>query len=67
MGIENCPFCGGTHIGQNECPFPLCPRCQKRAADRIFLGSTGEGHICGECWQQDRADTDNGELTNLTP
>jgi hypothetical protein len=32
----------------------LCPRCLVNPLDPIFLGKPGEGHICGDCWQQDR-------------
>jgi len=32
-----------------------CPRCGS-AIDKssIYLGKDGEGHICGDCWVQDR-------------
>lgn len=34
---------------------PFCPRCIEKplGPKPIFLGP--EGHICGECWEQDRA------------
>jgi hypothetical protein len=37
---------------------PLCPRCLQHplGINPIFLGHEGEGHICGDCWQQDRDD-----------
>ncbi len=36
----------------------ICPRCQQRPADKVLLGKEGEGHICGECWKQDRVAAD---------
>jgi hypothetical protein len=32
----------------------ICPRCHLLPADNALLGNAGEGHICGECWTQDR-------------
>ena len=32
----------------------LCPRCHERPLDPVLLGSKEEGHICGECWEDDR-------------
>lgn len=33
----------------------ICPRCGTNRIDRALLGTEAEGHICGDCWQQDRA------------
>lgn len=33
----------------------LCPRCRENLRDKSFLGTRIEGHICGKCWQDDRA------------
>ena len=33
---------------------PFCPRCLTRHIDLALLGTEGEGHICGKCWEEDR-------------
>lgn len=51
MSIENCPTCGGTHIGQNKCPFIVAP-CVVCGNDTILACSdcaieTGNSvHVC---------------------
>lgn len=49
-------------LGFSHQPIPwsmgICPRCRNRAADPVLLGRTVEGHVCGECWREDRADDD---------
>lgn len=32
----------------------LCPRCRNRPYDRALWGKENEGHVCGECWKDDR-------------
>ena len=32
----------------------LCPRCLTRRIDPVLIGSKEEGHICGNCWLEDR-------------
>jgi hypothetical protein len=32
----------------------LCPRCGINQIDPVLLGTENEGHICGQCWTQDR-------------
>jgi hypothetical protein len=33
----------------------ICPRCGVNRIDRVLLGTEAEGHICGQCWTNDRA------------
>jgi hypothetical protein len=47
-GVDN-----GPHF-VNE-PAGLCPRCKANPIDPVFLGTEGEGHVCGQCWMDDRA------------
>ena len=55
MSIENCPTCGGTHIGHNDCPFTLAP-CVVCGMPTIFacsdcaIDSAGKQsvHVCGK-------------------
>jgi hypothetical protein len=35
MNIENCPECGGTHFGSNECPIKHPPK--SRGLDHVLL------------------------------
>lgn len=35
MNIENCPDCGGTHLGSNECPIKHPPKL--RGLDHVLL------------------------------
>lgn len=40
-------------------PRNTCPRCKNSLGSRpIFLGTESEGHICGDCWENDRAAED---------
>lgn len=44
-------------LASNEQKASVCPRCRTNPIEPnpIFLGTETEGHICGECWKQDRA------------
>ena len=53
MGIENCPNCGGTHIGSNKCPFisapcVVCGEATILACSDCAIDSGGKNsvHIC---------------------
>lgn len=52
MIIENCPACGGTHVGSTKCPYRLAP-CVVCGLPTILACSdcaidTAESvHVCG--------------------
>lgn len=55
MTIENCPECGGTHIGSNECPFPAAKR--RAAAWKpdvvLYHGHCTDGFAAAwACWKR---------------
>lgn len=45
-------------LGFRQQPIPwsrsLCPRCRRYPVDLALLGTKEEGHVCGECWKDDR-------------
>lgn len=53
--LENCPKCGGTHIGSYECPFVSKP-CVVCGVDTIFAcsdcainsGGRNSVHVCNK-------------------
>jgi hypothetical protein len=59
--IQNCPICGGTHFGSNQCPFIVAP-CVVCGQMTIFacsdcaIDSGGERsvHVCSrpECQRE---------------
>lgn len=53
MTIKNCPKCGGTHFGSNECPYKISP-CVICGIDTIMAcsdcaidsGGKKSVHVC---------------------
>jgi hypothetical protein len=57
--IENCPNCGGTHIGHNRCPMIIkpCVVCGEdtgwACSDCAIDGKPGV-HVCGKSECRDK-------------
>ena len=45
----------------------LCPRCGVHQADMVLLGREGEGHVCGQCWLDDRDQAERVRSTTADP
>jgi hypothetical protein len=54
----------GPHF-VNETAAGLCPRCKANQIDPVLLGTEEEGHICGQCWVNDRAQDERGPETEF--
>lgn len=70
MGIENCPNCGGTHIGSNKCPFTKAP-CVICGDPTIMACSdcaieTGKSvHVCVKSKCRDTHEQEQHRLTEV--
>lgn len=52
MPVQNCPQCGGTHFGQNNCPFTsaacvVCGDATVMACSDCAIDTGQSVHVCG--------------------